>query len=206
MADDARDVPIRSVDPDQSSDSLQRVARDVSGILTSGEEILYIALQNVTALSFKKDSAVATSNRLILHRPGVFGTMNFGDYLWEDVRNVKLAEGMVSSSIDIELTDGRSENLGGLDKSQARRFYAIAQQKEQEWREKRRIRDMEEARARAGGVQFAMPSIPPTGAAPSAAAEDPVERLAKAKAMLDQGLISDAEYETLKAKIIASLS
>jgi hypothetical protein len=31
-----------------------------------------------------------------------------------------------------------------------------------------------------------------------------VEKLAKAKAMLDQGLITEAEYESLKAKIIAS--
>ncbi len=34
---------------------------------------------------------------------------------------------------------------------------------------------------------------------------DPVDRLQRAKGMLAQGLISDSEYESLKAKIIAGL-
>ena len=37
------------------------------------------------------------------------------------------------------------------------------------------------------------------------AASDPVERLAKAKAMFDEELISEAEYETLKANILGSI-
>jgi hypothetical protein len=73
---------------------------------------------------------------------------------------------------------------------------------EQEWREKRRIRQMEEERARAGGIYMETPRAPAT---PETAAEDPVERLARARAMLDQGLISEAEYDTLKAKILSNL-
>ncbi len=60
---------------------------------------------------------------------------------------------------------------------------------------------MEEDRAKEGGVFM-------QGAAPSSVAsvaEDPVERLAKAKRMLDQQLISEAEYETLKAKILSDI-
>ena len=40
------------------------------------------------------------------------------------------------------------------------------------------------------------------GLLPTAAAGDAAERLQRAKAMLDAGLISDSEYEALKAKII----
>ena len=36
-------------------------------------------------------------------------------------------------------------------------------------------------------------------------AEDPVAKLAKAKQMLDQGLISEAEYDALKAKILGAM-
>ena len=73
---------------------------------------------------------------------------------------------------------------------------------EQEWREKRRIREMEQDRAKAGGVY--MGHVPGVGvpAAPDVAA-DPVAKLAKAKAMLEQGLISEAEYDTLKAKVLS---
>ena len=40
---------------------------------------------------------------------------------------------------------------------------------------------------------------------PAHAAEDPVEKLAKAKEMFDKELISEAEYETLKANILQKM-
>jgi hypothetical protein len=199
MADDQ--VGVQHIDPDQDRGTVEKIAQDVRSILTPTEDILYVVLQNATALSIKKDSAIATSNRLILYRPGLLGKVNFSDFLWEDVKNVSIKEGMLAGDLTVELTSGRIDRLGGLDKSQLRRFYGIAQQKEQEWREKRRIRELEEARAKAGGVYMGGPTAPSAAAAP---AEDPVEKLAKAKAMLDQGLISEAEYEAIKAKVISS--
>ena len=194
-------VPVQQIDADQDRSAVAKVAEGVRSILTANEEILYVVLQNATALSTAKDSVVVTNNRLIFYRPSVLGRVDFADFFWEDVKNVSMKEGMLSAEVDVELTDGRVERGSNLAKSQVRRLYAIAQQKEQEWREKRRIRDLEEARARSGGIHMPMPSMPSASAAP---AEDPVQKLAKAKAMLDQGLISEAEYETLKAKIIAS--
>ncbi|MBM4437286.1 MAG: SHOCT domain-containing protein [Actinobacteria bacterium] len=111
---------------------------------------------------------------------------------------------MLSTRVTVETIDGRTDTLGALHKADARRLYSVSQQKELEWREKRRIRDLEEARAAAGGVQVMAPSAPMPGVPPPAA-DDPVERLAKAKAMRDKGLISEAEYETLKAKIVGQL-
>ena len=197
MADEQ--IPVQEIDPDQDRASLAKVARDVGTILTPNEEILYVALQNVTALSISKDSVVATNNRVIFYRPALLGRVDFADYLWEDVKNVAIKEGLLAAELSVELIDGRTDRAGNLDKSQIRRLYAISQQKEQEWREKRRVRDMEEARARSGGIQMSMPQ-----SMAGAPAEDPTQKLARAKAMLDQGLISEAEYESLKAKIIAS--
>lgn len=193
---------VQQVDPDQDSAAIQKVAGDVAKILTATEEILYIALQGKTTVSLKKDSVVATSNRLILYRPAMLGRVTFIDNLWEDVQNVTLKDGMLTSELTVQTTRGAAEVAGGLDKSQARRLYAVCQQKEQEWREKRRVRQMEEDRARAGGIQM---SVPQAAANPSAPAEDPVAKLAQAKAMLDQQLISEAEYETLKAKILSAM-
>ena len=65
---------------------------------------------------------------------------------------------------------------------------------------------MEENRARAGGVVIqSAPTPPPSPAPATAPTEDPVARLAKAKAMLDQGLISQAEYDDLKGKILGAI-
>ena len=196
--------PIRETDPSQSTVSLQRVAAEVARILTPNEELLYIALQNATALSIRKDSVVATSNRVIVYQPSVLGRVDFTDFLWQDVANARIKQGMLSTEFSAETTDGRSVVVGGLDKDQAKRLYGICQQMEQEWREKRRVRQMEEERARAGGVQLHVPTGG-TATPAGAPAEDPVEKLAKAKKMLDQQLISEAEYDTLKAKILASM-
>lgn len=192
-------IPIKFVEPEQDSESLQRIAREISKILTQNEEILYIALQNVTALTIKKDALVVTNNRIILFSPGVLGRVTFKDYLWQDILNVTMKQGMLSTQIDVETAAGKQE-LGAVDKEQAKRLYGFAQQLEQEWREKRRVRQMEEERARAGGVYLGgIPAAQPA----SPAAEDPVARLSKAKALLDQNLISEQEYETLKAKVLA---
>ena len=198
------DISIRFADESQGDGALQDVARDVAKVLTPNEEIYYVALQNATALSVKKDAVVATNNRLIVWRPSVLGRVAFDDFAWQDVANVRIDQGMLSTQLTVEAVDGRAASLSNLEKEQAKRLYGVCQQLEQEWREKRRIREMEEARARAGGIQLG--SLPFAGAAPTAAPEDDsVARLAKAKQMLDQGLISEAEYDTLKAKILASI-
>ncbi len=77
--------------------------------------------------------------------------MSFHDYQWQDVLDVSMKQGMLSTEIVIETAAGKQE-IGAIEKEQARRLYGLAQQLEQEWREKRRVREMEEARAKAGGV------------------------------------------------------
>ena len=190
----------KPTDPSQDSDLVRGVAADVAKILTPNEDVLYIASQNVTAMSPRPDCVVATTNRVILYRQDVLGRVSFADFLWQDVKNTHIGQGMLSSRFTVELTDGRSEVMDNLDKDQAKRLYSVCQQMDQEWREKRRVRTMEEERARAGGIYMAPPDT-----SDAVSREDPVDKLAKAKAMLDKGLISDIEYEALKAKILSSL-
>ena len=67
------------------------------------------------------------------------------------------------------------------------------------------VRDLDELRAESGGVQFGnMPVAGGSVAAPSAGG-DPTERLRRAKQMLDDGLISDTEYESIKARVVDNL-
>jgi hypothetical protein len=199
---DSGHLPIERVESDQDRSVLAKISSDVSQLLTPGESITYVVLQ-VKGVA-RRDAAVATTNRLLLYRPALIGGVNFEDFSWQDVKDVHLKQGIVGSDITVEAVDGRQAKLGWLEKEQARKLYALAQQKEQEWREKRRVRQMEEARAAAGGVYL---QAPPT-ASPVQQAGDagPVEKLAQAKSMLDGGLISESEYESIKAKIISSMT
>jgi hypothetical protein len=88
----------------------------------------------------------------------------------------------------------------GLRPDQAQAVYRICQAQDQSWREKRRIREMEELRARSGGIQIV------GGSATSAlggTSGDAMQRLEQARQMLAAKLISDSEYEAIKAKILS---
>ena len=197
---DSNGLPIERIDDDQNTRTLEGIINEVSTILTENERMLYIAHQGKTVFGQKRDAVVATNNRMIIFHRQRFRGFVFDDFLWEDVKDVDIDQWMLSATITCTLTDGEVLYVSGLVKSQARAVYAICQQKEQEWRERRRVRQMEEDRAKAGGTEINMP----TNSAESATA-NPAERLAKAKAMFDEELISEAEYETLKANILSSV-
>jgi hypothetical protein len=92
--------------------------------------------------------------------------------------------------------------ITGLHKDEAQRLYTICQAHEQEWREKRRIRELEELRAKSGGITL---GGMPGASLPAGADESPVDRLERAKEMRDKGLISDSEYEAIKARLVSTL-
>ena len=95
--------------------------------------------------------------------------------------------------------------LVGFDIEKTQEIYKYIQKQEQEWREKRRIRGLEELRAKSGGING---SVSPQGFVSSTetnSTRSVSERLAELKKMYDQQLISDSEYQNLKAKIISEL-
>ncbi len=98
--------------------------------------------------------------------------------------------------------------FAGLCKDQAQAMYRICQQHDQVWREKRRIRELEELRAKSGGVQIggqASGGQTYSGADPAGGESEPARRLRQAREMLDAKLISDSEFESIKARIVSGL-
>src|SRR3984957_20593171 len=143
----------------------------------------------------------ATSGRLIwlVRRPiSGFDVMNLR---WQDLSAVDLRVGVFGADLVIHAdpaTDlaiqaqhgARVIVIEGLRKDQAQAVYRICQAQDQAWREKRRIRELEELRARSGGVQIGPGA---TGAAAAGSASEAVRRLQEAKQMLDSKLITDSE-------------
>src|SRR5207249_3491748 len=93
--------------------------------------------------------------------------------------------------------------LTGFRKEQLQAVYRLAQAQDQSWREKRRIRELEELRAKSGGLN--MSSGYSGVSSPGNSHDDSLSRLQKAKEMLDNKLITDSEYESIKARIISGL-
>jgi hypothetical protein len=194
------------VDEDRGA---RRALEHLNSVLTAAEKIEAWAIQRrLFALTHRRVVVAATSGRFLALGRGLLGGFTLTDIRWQDLKEVKIKVGIIGAHLsltafaspDLASTSGQTTTLvyNGLRKDQAEALYRIAQGHDQAWREKRRVRDLEEMRARAGGIQVGNLA----GAAPDNASGDATQRLQRAKSMLDTGLISDSEYESLKAKII----
>jgi hypothetical protein len=194
---------------------------ELRSVLVAGEEVVACALQHrLYALIHRRRVAAATTGRFIFMTRALLGGYEPTSVRWQDLKEVRLSVGMFTTAVTIVYSanlsdtsvgegDVRFIRAGGLEREPAAALYRVAQGQEQSWREKRRVRTLEEMRAQAGGVQIATGLYPSQGQ-PSppidvTAPGDPAQRLARAKEMLDQRLITDAEYEAIKAKIVGSL-
>ena len=193
---------------------LEKPLQYLRSILIPAETLEAWAIQRrIFALSQRRLLIAATSGRLIRITRKLLGGFDVSDIRWQDLEEVTLRVGMLGA--DLMLRAGRATDLAsqgtqgsqrlefrGLRKDQAQAVYRICQAQDQAWREKRRVRELEELRARSGGIQVS--SGPGSYPAGPAGQPDAVRRLQEAKQMLDGKLITDAEYEAIKAKIVSS--
>lgn len=185
------------------------------GLLVAGESLQGYAVQRrLFALTHRRIVVGATTGRFIALSRHLFGGYTLADVRWQDLHDATLNEGIFGADLtitssamgDLASADkpGQSAIYQGLRKDEARRVYRVCQGQEQAWREKRRVRDLDEMRARSGGIQLGAAAAPFVSQ-PADAADDPGSRLRRAKEMLDGGLITDAEYEAIKARIVERL-
>ena len=191
------------------------------GLLTSGETLEAWAVQHrLYALKHRRACIAATSGRFIWLERRLLGGYESADIRWQDLKETRISAGILAADLTLVAQSSSDLNIGsevnrvwtfaGLRKDQAQAMYRICQQHDQVWREKRRIRDLEELRAKSGGVQigggqFSGGQSAYAGADPAGAESEPARRLRQAREMLDAKLISDSEFESIKAKIVSGL-
>jgi hypothetical protein len=179
----------------------------LQGLLTSGETLeAWAAQRRLYALTHRRAVVAATSGRFLSLSRGLFGGYESADIRWQDLKETRISAGIIAADLTLTAQNSNDLNIGaevnrvwtfeGLRKDQAQAMYRICQQHDQVWREKRRVRELEELRARSGGVQIS---------GSPAADSDPTRRLRQAREMLDAKLISDSEFESIKAKIVSGL-
>jgi len=195
---------------------LQDALATLDSLLTAGETIEAWATQRrIFALSRRRIVLVATSGRFIALTRRLIAGYDSTDIRWQDLKETRIQAGLfgadltlvaqTSSDLNITAEVNRTLTFAGLRKDQAQSLYRICQQHDQAWREKRRVRELEELRAKSGGVQFATAPIPALDSNAQAGESESTRRLRQAREMLEARLISDSEFETIKARIISGL-
>jgi hypothetical protein len=200
---------------DNSSEDLRlnNALEHLNSVLVTGETIEAWAIQRrLFALTGRRILIAATSGRFIKIKRGLLGGFDMTDFRWQDLGDAKIKVGIFGADIfmkifgSADLAISKDSNqvlvLPGFRKEQAEKIYRLAQAQDQSWREKRRIRELEELRAKSGGVTIGS-NI--GSQQTSNASEDAASKLQQAKQMLDNKLITDSEFESIKAKIISGL-
>ncbi|HEV3223520.1 MAG TPA: PH domain-containing protein [Puia sp.] len=194
--------------------NIDKAIQHLKSVLVSGETLDAWSVQvRLFALTHRRMLIAATTGRFIVIKRSLFGGFEMNDFRWQDLGDVKLKVGIFGADIyikkfgstDLAMNKNASDylSLTGFKKDQTENIYRLAQAQDQAWREKRRVRELEELRAKSGGYNLTtmQTGIPVT----NNSSEDSLSRLQKAKAMLDNKLITDSEFETIKARIISGL-
>jgi hypothetical protein len=185
-------------------------------LLTADETLEAWAMEHrLFALTHRRVCIAATSGRFISLTRRLLGGYDSADIRWQDLKETRIRAGIIGADLTLVAQTSSDLNIGsevdrvwtfeGLCKDQAQALYRICQQHDQVWREKRRVRELEELRAKSGGVQFGNSPPPYTGTDAAGGESEPARRLRQAREMLDAKLISDSEFESIKAKIVSGL-
>jgi len=182
----------------------------LNSVLVTGETLAAWTIQRrLFSLTHRRILIAATSGRFIKIKRGLLGGYEMTDFRWQDLGDARIKVGIfgadifvkVFSSSDLASSENSSQELilNGFRKEGTEQIYRIAQAQDQAWREKRRIRELEELRAKSGGIILG--NSP--GSQQANTSEDAVSKLQQAKQMLDNKLITDSEYESIKARLIS---
>jgi hypothetical protein len=176
-------------------------------IMMIGEKVSVATKQlRIHALLHRRRIAIVTDSRFVRLDRGLFGGYDMVDFQWKDLRDATITENFLpnifGSDVSFRLSSGELVHITGLKAVTASKVYAFAQRQEQAWEEKRRIRKNEDVRAASGGIYLngTGGGVPGGGQSTDVASE-----LRNAKQMLDEKLISDAEFEEIKSRLLSRL-
>ena len=210
---------------EQDPKAVEKVYLRLTDLLTTGEEIIYIAVQKKPLVNLLPDCIAITNKRILFFTPANLGlSIKFVDFVWKDIVDVHTKEEIIGAIFSVRTTNGAEMGVDYLPKVQARKLYQYAQERKESEREARRLRDLEQKRAESGSVQFETPSQPVAAAAVQATAVEqsqpiapPVtpapapevkpdaltEKLKRLKTLFENGLISQEEYNQKKLELLS---
>lgn len=200
----------RFLSDEQDPKAVEKVIGKLNDLLTTGEEIMYLAVQKKPAVNLLPDSIAITNKRIFYCEPGNLGlTMNFKDISWKNIKEVSFKEEFFGSKFICVPQHGENIVTEFIPKVQTRKLYQAANEQLEAFKDLARQQQLEDNRTTV--------NIQPVFDLPIEEAEiiqeqivEEVEdettlKLRKLKTLYDKQLITQAEYESKKADILDSL-
>lgn len=208
----------RFLSDEQDPKTVEKVIGKLNDLLTTGEELLYLAVQKKPAVNLLPDSIAISNKRIFYCEPGNLGlTMNFKDISWKSIKEVSFKEELFGSKFICVPQYGENIVTEFIPKIQARKLHQAANQQLEEYKELLHQQKLDENRATASAINM---SAQPVAELPieepktsefiqiAEVVEDPEDettlKLRKLKTLYDKHLITQEEYEAKKANILDS--
>lgn len=205
---------------EQDPKAVERVLGKLNDMLSSNEELIYLAVQKKPAVNLLPDCIAVSTKRIFYCEPGNFGiTMNFKDISWKSIKEVSFKEEFFGSKFICVPQHGENIITEYIPKVQARKLYQAAYEQLENFKEQLRHNEMEERRASPSPVtvnavaEEPMPvpmkdpevSIPQMPLHLEEPEDETTLKLRKLKMLYDKQLITQEEYEAKKADILDTL-
>lgn len=203
---------------EQDPKAIEKVMSKLNDLLMKNEEIGYIAVQKKPAITVLPDSIVVTNKRIIICQPKNLGlSMNFTDYSWDEVESAFVKEGILGSDFSFVTKTDISVTIEYIPKVQARKMYAYAKEQidllkggsvantnttveEVDAEEVTSFAEIMPAQTTTFSEFSASDADQPLNELSS---DELFEKLQNYKKLLDNGLILQGEYDTLKKEILS---
>ena len=206
----------RFLSDEQDPKAVEKVIGKLNDLLTTGEEMMYLAVQKKPAVNLLPDSIAITNKRIFYCEPGNLGlTMNFKDISWKNIKEVSFKEGLLGSKFICVPQSGENIVTDFIPKIQARKLHQAANDQLEAFKDLARQQHLEDSRAAATALN--VPPIQQIIDLPieeaeivqepiiEASEDETTLKLRKLKTLYDKQLITQTEYESKKADILDSL-
>ncbi len=124
---DLEEALMHFMDEGQESEVVADVYQHVSHLVSSNEQIFYIAHQKRRMMKTKPDSVVVTNKRLIIIRQSIGGS-RIEDHQWKDIISVEMKEGMMGTTFSALDRNDHVIQVDDLPKAQLEKVCQLSQE------------------------------------------------------------------------------
>ncbi|HSN47607.1 MAG TPA: PH domain-containing protein [Flavobacterium sp.] len=114
---------------EQDPKAIEKITSKLNDLLMKNEEIGYIAVQKMPALTVFPDGVVVTNKRIIICQPKNLGlSMNFTDFTWDEIEGTFVKENILGSEFSFSTKTDMQVSIDYIPKVQARKIFTYAKE------------------------------------------------------------------------------
>lgn len=137
-------IPDKFLLDEQDPKAIDKVLGKLTDMLSSNEELLYIAVQKKPAVNLLPDCIAVSTKRMFYCEPANFGiTMNFKDISWKSIHEISFKEELFGSKFTCTPVQGVPLITDFIPKVQARKLYQVASEQLELYKEKQLLTSRE---------------------------------------------------------------